>query len=574
MSAKRLVLNSAAVTMAATFLFGIPNAAAFAQDNAGVSIDFPVRAIGDDVDWTAVAEAFGMKGPNGFKNQLGFAIGRVADARGMSAKDLVRDLNRSKKVNVDGEWLRKQAPIAGYSVNDTAAIGSIAYFAKGTEFDLTIGDGQYSMKLDNGPLYAYVAAVNGDGTLTLEYFNGSHRSYTVQADSVTDFLHLAKSSLPPVPPAPTDWLTDAAPSTPGVARDIATDPGLRLHYPVRDLAPIFGIPADADEATLDARIRQCGTYAEWLISRYLGITRSELTQRIEQHRDINGVTTQSGNADSMDEMYSDLGVRVDKTPAVGSIATWDHGDELMGTKFGETGHAAMVTRVYRLLASDKAEADALAESEYVDGVTLKRLVDKANASSAPKLTYVLLEDYNGFGNTPEHASQYGQKVMPADWVDHYIHLASSPLVSPLTPSERLDQYVATHPKMVEALGEPTGAADQVENTKITRAFANGTVSFDTQSLEYSAEYLPTTPELEAAIEAERQNGNWQSAKTVPTPTAQERLVKQVKEMGEVLRHITAKLAGRKPNVDLAAKLANLTQQFTQLQQQLANEQSS
>ncbi len=454
------------------------------------------------------------------------------------------------------------------------AVGSIAYFAKGSKVDLTMDDGEYSMTLDSGPLYAYVAAVNSDGSLTLEDYAGSHRSYQVQPSAVTDFLHLAKSSLPALPPAPTDWLADAPPSTPGVARDIATDPGFRPNYPARELAPIFGIPADADEATLDARIRQCGTYAEWLVSQYLGITRTELTQRIEQHRDIKGVTTESGNADSMDEMYSDLGVRVDKSPAVGSIATWDYGDELLGSKFGETGHAAMVMRVYRLLASDKADADALAEGKYVDGVTLQRLVDKASASSAPKLTYVLLEDYNGFGNKPEHGSEYGQKLMPAEWVDHYIHLASSPLVSPLTPSEQLDRYVATHPKAMEALGEPTGAADQVEGTKITRAFAHGAISFDTQAIQYGTRYDPVTPELEAEIDAERQNGDWQPAKTVATPTAQERLAKQVKEMGEVLHLITAKLAGRKPNVDLAAKLANLTQQFTQLQQQLATEQSS
>ncbi|MET9634688.1 hypothetical protein ABZX92_45335 [Lentzea sp. NPDC006480] len=573
MSAKVLMQKSAVLAMAATFLFGLPNAAAFAQDNAGVSVDFPIHAIGDDLDWAAVAEGFNVKNPDGMKNPVGFAVGRVAAARGMAVKDLIRDLNRGKSVKLDNDWLRKQAPIAGYTVDHNPAVGSIAYFAKGTKVDLTMGDGEYTMTL-SAAHYAYVAAVNSDGSLTLEDYNGSHRSYQVKSSTVTDFLHLAKSSLPALPPVPTDWLADAPPSTPGVARDLATDPGLRPHFPVRELAPDYGIAADADEATLDASIRQCGTYAEWLVAYHLGIPPKEVSQRIEDHRDIKGVTTQSGNADSMDEMYSDLGVRVDKTPAVGAITTWDYGDELMGSKFGETGHAGMVKRVYRLLASDKADADAIAAGKYVDGVTLQRLVDKASASSAPKLTYVLVEDYNGFGNTEDRTSQYGQKLMPAEWVDHYIHLASSPLVSPLTPSERLDHYVATQPKTMEALGEPTGAADQVKDTKITRTFANGTLTFDTQSLQYSSRYNPVTPELQAEIDAETQDGSWEPSKTVPTPTAQERLAKQVTEMGEVLRLITAKLAGRKPNVDLQAKLANLTQQFTQLQQQLATEQSS
>jgi hypothetical protein len=367
-----------------------------------------------------------------------------------------------------------------------------------------------------------------------------------------------------MPPEPTDWLSNAAPSSPGVEHDIATEPGFQPHYPVKELAPIFGIAADADEATLDAGIRQCGTYAEWLISHYLGISRQELSARLSIREDIKGVTTESDSAGTMDELYSDLGVRVDKTPAVGAIATWDPGDEILDTPFGAPGHAAVVLRVYRLLASDKADADSLAANKYVDGVTLQRLVDKANGSSAPKLTYVLLEDYNGFGGP----SKYGQKVMPADWVKHYIHLASSPMVAPLTPSERIDRYVATHPKLVEALGEPTGA-DEVNGTEVTRTFANGTLTYDSDAETYSKALTSPTQEQLAAIQTEAGNTDWKPSKTVPTPTPQERLAKQVTQIGDVLHAVTLKLTGRKPSPDLSTKVASLVQRLTQLQQELA-----
>lgn len=565
MSAKRLVYKSAAAAMAATFLFGLPNAAAFAQDNLGVTIDFPARAIGDDVDWAAVAEAFGQEDPDSFKNPIGFVIGRVADGRGMSPKELVRDLNRGKRVQLDFEWLRNQAPIAGYTVNKTPAVGAVAYFAKGTQLDLTMGSDQYSMTFEQGSHYAYVSAVNGDGTLTLEDFAGSHRSYTVEASSVTDFLHLAQSTLPAMPAEPTAWLSDAAPSSPGVERDIATEPGFQPHYPVKDLGPTFGLPADADEATLDAKIRQCGTYAVWLVSHYLGISRDELGTRLNTRKDILGVTTKSGDAGRMDELYTDLGVRVDKTPAVGAIATWDPGDKLMGVEFGPTGHAAVVLRAYRLLASDKADADAIAAGRYVDGVTLQRLVDKASGSSAPKLTYVLLEDYNGFGGP----STYGQKLMPADWVKHYIHLASSPVVAPLTPSERLDRYVATRPKLAEVLGEPTGGADEVNGTEVTRTFANGALSYNSDTDTLSQQLTSTTQEQDAAIQAEAGDKDRKPSKTVPPPTPQERLAKQVTQIGDVLRAVTLKLTGRKQSPDLSAKIASLVQRLTRLQQELA-----
>ncbi len=356
---------------------------AFADDRVQ-QVAQPVSTLTDDIDWTDVAAPFkGLSDPSVLQTGPVFALARIAKQSELKFGELLRqikDAGNPEPTNAD--WLKRVALSAGYSVDSTPKVGSIAYFSKGATVTRTGMGETKPLTYGRGHL-AYVAGINSDGSLTIEEYgyqrNEGYQTYSIPASSVGEFIHV---------PIAKGWITGAfEPSSPGVPRDLPNDPDFGNNYAVRDVAIEAGVDPD-DDAAVKAGILQCGTFADWWVANQLGVTTTKLQERIKTRAENRGVNpAPSTSAGQMDEQYQDLGVRVDRTPAVGSIATWE------ADKPGAPGHAAVVTRVYRLLKSDKEKADRIGNGTYPDTVTLKKLIDAARGSKEPKLTYVLMEDY-------------------------------------------------------------------------------------------------------------------------------------------------------------------------------------
>ncbi|MDX8028807.1 hypothetical protein SK803_01230 [Lentzea sp. BCCO 10_0856] len=522
---------------------------AFADDVQLVAQDFPATTrFADDVDWDGVKAAFGLDDASVVKTGPVFALARVAKLRGIPFRDFIGQLADGPNVEpMNPDWLKRVAPPKGYTVDTTPAVGAIAYFPKGTTLTRT-GVRNAGPATYQGGHLAYVAGINADGGLRIEeygYYTGEgYQTYSMPASSVHEFIHLAKST------KPSDWIAgDFEPSSPGVPRDIPNDVPFGNNYPVDDVAKDLKVPA---EKVADS-VLQCGTFAEWWVANQLGTNNGGLQQRIQDRGAIRGVSAApGGSAAKLDEHYGDYGVRVDRTAAVGAIATWE------AEKPGEPGHAAVVTRVYRLLKSDKEKADQLGEDAYPDTGALKKLIDAARAAKEPKLTYVLMEDYNGFGGP----NKYGQKLRPAEDADHYVHLATSvDAATPLTPREEIAKRYKRNAEMRLRLGNPTDRFE-VDGTKTTQHFETGSVTYDsaTGKGEYSA------PKLSAA---QQQSLKDNPAAAPPARTNEQRLAAQIKQLQDTVRDITAKYEGRKPSGPLSAALLGIADKIIQLQAKLA-----
>lgn len=138
-------------------------------------------------------------------------------------------------------------------------------------------------------------------------------------------------------------------------------------YPDQRLDPTYPVAELVAEAWWEhptaADILQCGKYAAW---------------RVDQERGLPTWTTLATlgyqDATDMDDTARTVGLRVDQTPAVGSIGIIEAGER--GT--GPTGHAFFVSRI------------------FTDGS-------------------LLIEQMNW------EPGRYSQAVVPADWADSYVH---------------------------------------------------------------------------------------------------------------------------------------------------------
>ncbi|MEV6236355.1 CHAP domain-containing protein [Lentzea sp. NPDC051838] len=530
MSVNRVLVQVAALGMATSVLFGVGDS--FAHASPVAVADFPAAALSDDVDWAAVQKAFGDAELEEAQSATTFALARIAKRRGTSFTDVLDEIGAgAADHSLSPEWVLRQARDNDYPVNDTPSIGSLAYF-------------------DDGHL-AYVAAVNDDGTVTLEdygrYTGDGYQNYRQPTSSVSNFIHIGQTRKQ-------EWLSGAfEPSSPGVPRDISQDPVLGNDYKAEEMFRTYG----HGSAKL-ADFQQCGTYAEWWIINRAGGDYSGFFEKTNLLKVNKHVGTSAGSAGRMDELYTDIGVKVDKTPAVGAVATWDPGDSLLGSPFGPDGHAAVVSRAYRLNKSDQAAIDKLASSKYPDARKLKKYIDDAAASpSTPKITYVLLEDYNGFGSP----LSYGQKLLRADLVKHFIHLGTSELVKPITPDQRLDRFLTERPTLAGLLGDQTGT--ETVGDQVKRLYRNGAVVYNTATKQFG--YTLTagvTQEQRAAISADK------AAATPAEATARERLEAQIQRINDQLTAAKQKYAGKQQSSFMTDALTALTTKLLQLQSKL------
>jgi surface antigen len=115
--------------------------------------------------------------------------------------------------------------------------------------------------------------------------------------------------------------------------------------------------------------RQCTAFALWRIDNRTHQTTNTTLYRLARAYRMTG-------AKDLDNAATRAGYNVDRTPAVGSLATWEAG--VAGAS--KYGHVAYVARLY---------ADHT----------------------------ILIEEYNG-----THALAYGTRRIPANTVSHYLHL--------------------------------------------------------------------------------------------------------------------------------------------------------
>jgi surface antigen len=165
-----------------------------------------------------------------------------------------------------------------------------------------------------------------------------------------------------VRPAATTSTAAAVPASARTAAHDLPDTAVRDDYNWRAYATTY-LHGDTYSA------RQCTAFALWRIDNRTHQTTNTTLYRLARAYRMTG-------AKDLDNAATRAGYKVNRTPAVGSLATWEAG--VAGAS--KYGHVAYVARVY---------ADHT----------------------------ILIAEYNG-----THALAYGTRRIPANTVSHYLHL--------------------------------------------------------------------------------------------------------------------------------------------------------